>query len=393
MNELIRIKNECKTLEEFFSKTEDNYMTYKRELLKLTKLLDEHFDKKRLERLTRYHRLVFIWFGYKEISKCEFCGKYANFYFNTKDVIENNSLFTKTCGDSACKNKMREATWKDKYGYDNPSKIPAIKENNREKFIKNIDSFNAKRVKTWKDKYGYDNPSKVEEIRTRCNFSSSKTSFDKRMNNNYELLERNNDIYRLKCKKCDKEFEIFRYYLYKRFNKNEIICTYCNPLLTHKSLTGKSVSGAEMEFLGYIESIYDGLIIHSDRKILDKSEIDVYLPDLKLGFEFNGCYWHSDKWKDKYYHRDKKLKAWEKEVDLIHIWEDEWETNLNETKQVISDLINRKQNPIINNKLDENMDYCLISSHIGQTINEITEPILCNYCNNNMFRKEHIIFK
>lgn len=390
MKELIRLKGECKTLKEFFNVAKDKI--YKKELLELTKLLDEHFDKKRLERLSIYHRLAFIWFDYKEISKCGFCGEYSNFYFNTKDVIDNNSLFTKTCGKSECKNKMRSETWKNKYGYDNPSKIPEIKENNREKFIKNIDSFNAKRVETWKDKYGVDNPSKVEEIMRRSRETYSKLCLDKRIPEDYELLEHNN-ICRIRCKKCNKEFEISEYYLYKRFKRNEVICTHCNPLLISKHLTGRSVSEPELEFLGYIESIYDDEIIHGDKKILNKSEIDVYLPKLKLGFEFNGCYWHSDKWKDKYYHRNKKLKAWGKGVDLIHIWEDNWEANFSETKQIIMDLIYQKQNPIINNELEESMDYCLISSHIGQSINEITEPVSFSYGNNNMFRNERLIFK
>ena len=35
-------------------------------------------------------------------------------------------------------------------------------------------------------------------------------------------------------------------------------------------------------------------IIENDYKELNGKEIDIYLPDLKLGFEFDGTYWHAD---------------------------------------------------------------------------------------------------
>jgi hypothetical protein len=53
-------------------------------------------------------------------------------------------------------------------------------------------------------------------------------------------------------------------------------------------------------------------------------EIDIYLPELKLGFEFNGLYWHSNKFKEKNYHLNKTDWFKEKGIRIIHIWEDDW---------------------------------------------------------------------
>ena len=54
-------------------------------------------------------------------------------------------------------------------------------------------------------------------------------------------------------------------------------------------------------------------------------EIDVYLSDLKLGFEFNGLYYHSDKYKDKWHHINKTKYFKEKGIRIIHLWEDDWD--------------------------------------------------------------------
>jgi hypothetical protein len=44
---------------------------------------------------------------------------------------------------------------------------------------------------------------------------------------------------------------------------------------------------------------------------------------LKLGFEFNGLYWHSNKFKEKNYHLNKT--DWFKEKGIYaYIWEDDW---------------------------------------------------------------------
>ena len=34
-------------------------------------------------------------------------------------------------------------------------------------------------------------------------------------------------------------------------------------------------------------------VVWRDRRF--GTEIDIYLPDLKLGIEYDGCYWHKDK--------------------------------------------------------------------------------------------------
>jgi hypothetical protein len=107
------------------------------------------------------------------------------------------------------------------------------------------------------------------------------------------------------------------------------LCTVCNPI-------GDSQSIKEKDLSKYIKSIYNGEIIQSHR---DGMEIDIYLPELKLGFEFNGLYWHSEEWKDKNYHLKKTNYFKERGIRIIHIWEDDWDFKGNIVKSQIKNWL------------------------------------------------------
>jgi len=107
------------------------------------------------------------------------------------------------------------------------------------------------------------------------------------------------------------------------------LCTICNPIGDQKSIK-------EKELYELIKSIYDGEIIKSYR---DGLEIDVYLPDLKLGFEFNGLYYHSNKFKERNYHLNKTEWFHERGIRIIHIWEDDWTNKREIIKSQISNLL------------------------------------------------------
>lgn len=84
-------------------------------------------------------------------------------------------------------------------------------------------------------------------------------------------------------------------------------------------------SQEELDLVVFIKSIYKGEIQESVKGLLPKGEIDIYLPDLKIGIEYNGLYWHSERaGRGKHYHLDKTLKAHQAGIRLIHIFSDEW---------------------------------------------------------------------
>ena len=62
-----------------------------------------------------------------------------------------------------------------------------------------------------------------------------------------------------------------------------------------------------------------------NREILNGMEIDIFIPPLKLGIEYNGLRWHSEEFgKDHRYHLDKLIKCNEQGIKLVQIFEDEW---------------------------------------------------------------------
>ena len=75
----------------------------------------------------------------------------------------------------------------------------------------------------------------------------------------------------------------------------------------------------------------------SRRDILDGYEIDIFIPEFNLGIEFNGVYWHCDKFVPKKYHQMKTLLAQSKGIFLYHIFEYEW-LNTDKRSIIISQL-------------------------------------------------------
>jgi hypothetical protein len=75
--------------------------------------------------------------------------------------------------------------------------------------------------------------------------------------------------------------------------------------------------------------------IENDRSVLDGKEIDILLPKHDIGIEYDGLYWHSDIFKDRKYHINKTNNSEKKNIQLIHIFEDEWLENKNIVKSII----------------------------------------------------------
>ena len=67
-------------------------------------------------------------------------------------------------------------------------------------------------------------------------------------------------------------------------------------------------------------------------------EIDCYLPELKIGFEYDGDYWHS---LPEMIKRDKKKNACARKagIHLYHIKENEWLNNKESSKVKVYNII------------------------------------------------------
>lgn len=101
-----------------------------------------------------------------------------------------------------------------------------------------------------------------------------------------------------------------------------------------------TTSIAEQDIINHIKTIISSPIITNDRTILHGKELDIYLPHEKIAIEFNGIYWHSEAaGKTKNYHYDKWKTCKDKNIQLIQIWEDDYNHNPELIKKMLSHKI------------------------------------------------------
>lgn len=105
-----------------------------------------------------------------------------------------------------------------------------------------------------------------------------------------------------------------------------------------KNFHARNISKGETEVFEYITSIINQEVIHSDRKTLEHFELDIYIPSLKLGIEYDGDYWHS---LPKMVERDerKNQECYQKGIRLIRIKESDWLKNQEELKMRLKGIL------------------------------------------------------
>lgn len=79
----------------------------------------------------------------------------------------------------------------------------------------------------------------------------------------------------------------------------------------------------EGELLEFVQR-YAPEAVGNDRTVLGGQEVDILVPGSGVAIEFNGTYWHSEKYRDAHYHRDKSIMCERSGFQLLHVWEDDW---------------------------------------------------------------------
>jgi hypothetical protein len=298
----------------------------------------------------------------------------ANNECNNLVKFKNSTLgYNKYCSnkcvssDSKIK-KIKEQKSYDKYGTKAPSMNNEIKEKmiktNQEKYGSNCPLQNMKikqkSIKTLITNYGVDNPNKSQEL-----IDKRVITFSNNMRNKYiELLKPHgikdidykNKIAYFHCDNCNKDFELPLDLFHNRKQTKTTLCTHCNPI-------DSSISGQELQLQNYIKNIYNGNIILNDRNLLTPYELDVYLPDLNIAFEFNGLYWHNELYKENNYHLKKTELAENKGIKLIQIYEDDWTYKQEIIKSMIMNCLKMTINKIYARK-------CIIKEIDNKTTKE-----------------------
>jgi very-short-patch-repair endonuclease len=337
--------------------------------MEICKICNESFKSRRslIYHLKNFHKIplkeYYISYNNLKIEKCLFCDNDVSWH--DRKLEYNKTCSNKTCiakyakmkSDQAVKEKygvdnvfsLKEVIKKSKetkkeryddenynnteknkqtcikrYGVDNGSKTEYAKEIISEKNRRNKDQRLDKMVKTFKENYGVNWNSKVHSISEKIHKSLKETNKQISINKIEEMgmsvLKDNFYSYDLKCNKCETIREnVLRPYINYHYRTDKKLCNKCNFHEKFRSNgekeLGKEISKISNEQLEFNKKMFG-------------YEVDICISSKKLCFEYNGIYWHSELYKDKNYHKDKKNKFLENGWDLIYIWEDDWNNQI-----------------------------------------------------------------
>jgi hypothetical protein len=170
-------------------------------------------------------------------------------------------------------------------------------------------------------------------------------------NEAYSLSEIETEI-RKYCSKC--KFKEKNPYLYRKvnnfYNMSALFKNEADYLIWRKAQFGhmqlsSNVSRSETNLLDFIRSKFPKAQTYRDRKVkiegrphITGLDVDIYIPELRKGIEFDGTYWHSIAglkrsrfhWPDSdlhSYHEIKDSYFKSKNIELLHIDEKDWLQN------------------------------------------------------------------
>lgn len=244
-------------------------------------------------------------------------------YFSKRDVELLDDFIFNTPKKDLIK-IVSEQTCIEKYGIKSYRNLNSYKENLSEKIRNN-----------WKQKGYKENIS----LKVKENYKN-KTLKEKEIKNNnikkaMSLLpeeKRNHWIFFSKEKKdliCQHISEGRKKYYQKAVKENIINFIVDGHCCSHKE---KEVEDF-IKSLGFkIQSNVRNLIKTKDGKI---KELDIYIPEKKVAIEFDGVYWHSDKFSYPNAHLEKTELCEDLGIRLIHILDYYWNTKKDICKDII----------------------------------------------------------
>lgn len=239
-------------------------------------------------------------------------------------------------------NQKIKQTSLNKYGYESPNQCPEVIKKQKEGLIRHYGSLKE----AYKQKYDFIKKTKLEKYGDE-NYHN-KEQMSKTIQNRHLKFEKENN-----CLRYTKVLELYGQgwkslnipIIYNgrfRYISNEYI-----PMINQYSKeihNVKSQSNKENELCDFIKTLTKTKIIRNSKNIIkdnyQKYELDIYLPKLNLAFEFNGTYWHTEFIKGKYFHQIKTKLCYEKGIQLIHIYEFDWDKNKEIIKNKIKELFN-----------------------------------------------------
>lgn len=333
-----------------------------------------------------FNQKVWHWVNeYSDYFKCN-CGERTSFH---KNWIQGYRKYCspKCAQQNELSKEKRKNTVKLKYGVDNIAKLDETKKKQEQTNIERYgfkSSFQNTVVKEkWKTnvklKYNVEHIFQLKSVKERSKLTSlekfgtkyfvqsenykkklDEIGFSEKIKSSYinKHIEKYNNIdldfvnitdrvLEVVSKKCGHTFSIHYDSLKRRVENGYEYCTICNPINSGQSQEEKIL-------IDWIKSLSIE-ILEKDRKL--GIELDIFIPSLNIAIEFNGLYWHSELYKDKFFHLNKTKTCRQHNIELIHIWEDDWIYK----KEIVKSIILNRLNLIKNKKYARNCEIKLIN--------------------------------
>ena len=136
-----------------------------------------------------------------------------------------------------------------------------------------------------------------------------------------------------------------------------------NAIKSNTNMSYSFISKEEKEIINFIDSL--GIKNRKDKKLLNGKEIDILMEDINFAIEYNGLIWHSEEFgnKDNFFHLNKTTDCEENNIQLIHIFEDEFIFK----KEILYYEIERRLNNR-NISIDSNINLNIIKSDDNELI-------------------------
>lgn len=250
--------------------------------------------------------------------------------------------------------KKREDTMQNAYGYTTYSKTEDAKQKfaertkeawaNPEKKSQRI----QKRIETNVERYGKEHTSQRPEQRIISGQAISKTYKEKSDEQKSTLIDEyrksrlNSDAYAVLTNRemladlyLVRKMSVVGIARHLNCSGESVVYSIHDHGFLYEPNRYSVTSDIELELFSFVSSICaDTISTYKDGK-----HIDVFIPHLNIGFEFNGVYWHSEAKKSRYYHSEKVEYFYNRDIRYVQIWEDDWINNQDVVKQFIRNLL------------------------------------------------------
>jgi len=283
------------------------------------------------------------------LLKCELCNA-------EKPRLKTKIGRLETCGSSECritlKNKRTAETCLANYGVHHPMKTDVVKAKQKNTFNKIYGKHptknkcvQEKRAKTNLEKYGVKTPA-IEQSRINHSVKKRKQTTFRHYTEHIwpKRVQRFKDDLQIET---HSEFMGSNYPVIFSHSCGTTWNGYFKPVPVCPNC---SASQEELSLRSYLDELGVNYI-KNDRAVISPYEIDIFIPELKIGIEMNGAYWHREGGAGLSLQKKSEL-AKDKGIGLIHIFDFEWNEKRDVVKSRIRYVLQLTQNKIMARKCE-----------------------------------------